>query len=103
MSYLNKKIKSTTDRMRMVVSKSLMNLYVQIVDDSKGETLVGISSLSLKKGRANIEVATLLGTEVAKAALKKGVKKVVFDRGSNLYHGRVKAIADSARSAGLDF
>lgn len=103
MRKLNKIIRSNTERMRMVVSRSNTNIYVQIIDDDKQITLLGLSSISLKKGRATVEVAKFLGQELAKKALDKGIKKVVFDRSDKKYHGRIKAVADGAREQGLDF
>jgi large subunit ribosomal protein L18 len=86
------------------VHRSLTHIYAQVIDDQKGETLVSASSLALKlKTGGNIAAAKEIGKAVAAAAIKQGVKKVVFDRGGYLYHGRVKALADAAREAGLEF
>jgi large subunit ribosomal protein L18 len=98
-----KVIIGTADRPRLVVSRSLNNIYAQIIDDMSGTTLVGLSSIALKKGRANVALAGTLGETVAELALKKGVKKVVFDRGEYIYHGRIKAVAEGARKKGLEF
>lgn len=83
-------------------------MYAQIVDDTKGVTLVSASTLDgeLKNDLANsgnIEAANKVGQLVAKRALEKGIRSVVFDRGGNIYHGRIKALADGAREAGLEF
>jgi large subunit ribosomal protein L18 len=95
-------------RLRLSVHRSGKHIYAQIIDDAKGETLAAASSLektmreSLKSG-ANVNAAKAVGKAVAERAVAKGVKQVVFDRGSYLYHGRVKALADAAREGGLDF
>jgi large subunit ribosomal protein L18 len=95
-------------RPRLSIFRSSKHIYVQLIDDTKGETLTSASSLekemrgTLKTG-ANIEAARAVGKRVAERAAQKGIKQVVFDRGGYLYHGRVKALADAAREAGLDF
>jgi large subunit ribosomal protein L18 len=95
-------------RPRLSIFRSSKHIYVQLIDDTKGETLASASSLekemrgTLKTG-ANIEAARAVGKRVAERAAQKGIKQVVFDRGGYLYHGRVKALADTAREAGLDF
>jgi large subunit ribosomal protein L18 len=105
---IRKKIYGTPERPRLAVFKSLRYIYAQIIDDTKGHTLVSASSLekelrSQLKSTKNVEAAKLVGEVIAKRALEKGIKKVVFDRGGFLYHGKVKALADSARAAGLEF
>jgi large subunit ribosomal protein L18 len=104
---LNKKIKGTTERPRLAVFRSLTYIYAQVIDDEKGVTLASASSSGGKKGKKvaanNIESAKKVGTEIAKKAIEAGVKKVVFDRSGYVYHGRIAALADAARSAGLDF
>ncbi|MCS7201531.1 MAG: 50S ribosomal protein L18 [Dictyoglomus sp.] len=105
---IRKKIFGTPERPRLAVFKSLRYIYAQIIDDTKGHTLVSASSLekelkSQLKSTDNIEAAKLVGKVIAKRALEKGIKKVVFDRGGFLYHGRIKALADSARAEGLEF
>ena len=91
----------------MCVHKTNKNLYVQIIDDIEGKTLCGASTMKSKvsdaKTRANIIFAGTLGQEIAKIAVEKGIKKVVFDRAGYRYHGVVKAIADAARENGLEF
>src|SRR5712672_3913295 len=96
------------DRARLSVFRSSKHIYAQVIDDVKGETVAAASSLekdmrgSLKTG-ANIEAAKAVGKRVAERASAKGIKQVVFDRGSYPYQGRVKALADAAREGGLDF
>ena len=101
-------VSGTADRPRLRVTRSTANIYAQIIDDRAGVTLVSASTLEkdlrerLATG-ATVEAANAVGEAVAKKALDKGIKSVVFDRGGNLYHGRVKALADGARGAGLEF
>jgi large subunit ribosomal protein L18 len=96
------------NRARLSVFRSSKHIYAQVIDDVKGETLASASSLekdmrgSMKTG-ANVEAAKAVGKRLAERAAAKGVKDVVFDRGGYLYHGRVKALADAAREAGLNF
>ena len=89
-------------RARLTVFRSDKNIYAQVIDDAEGKTLASASSIKAKKG-SNTEAAAAVGKAVAEAAIKAGVKDVVFDRGSYIYHGRVKALADAAREAGLKF
>ena len=95
-------------RPRLAVFRSSQHIYAQVIDDTKGETLVAASSLekaqreSAKTG-ANIDAAKVVGKLIAERAKEKGIKDVVFDRGGYLYHGRVKALAEAAREAGLNF
>ena len=100
------KVKGTTSKPRLCVFRSLNHIYVQIIDDSQGHTLVSASTLDSEiKGEAVGKVKTaqaeLVGSLVAKRALSKGVNQVVFDRGGYKYHGRVKALAEAARQTGL--
>ncbi len=98
------KISGTFDRPRLNVFRSNSQIYAQIIDDVKGETLVSASSLDLKLEKGgNIEAATKVGAEIAKRAKEKNIDVVVFDRGGYIYHGRVKALAEAAREAGLEF
>jgi large subunit ribosomal protein L18 len=93
-------------KLRLSVSRSSKNISAQIIDDSKGITLASCSSLEADlraKDGAKTELATAVGTLVAQRALEKGVTEVMFDRGSYLFHGRVKALAEAARAAGLVF
>lgn len=98
------KISGTADRPRLSVFRSNSNISAQIIDDVKGVTLVSCSSIDLKlENGGNVTAAAEVGTELAKRAKKAKVSNVVFDRGGYLYHGRVKALADAARKAGLEF
>ena len=99
------KISGTAECPRLAVTKSNKNIIAQIIDDDKAETLVYVSTLDkeIKTKAANIAAAKEVGALVAKKALDKKIKTVVFDRGGFIYHGVVKAIAESAREAGLDF
>lgn len=103
---IRKNLSGTSTLPRLDVYRSNANIYAQVIDDVKGVTLVSASSidkeLKLANG-GNIEAAKAVGALVAKRALEKGIEAVVFDRGGYLYHGRVKALADSAREAGLKF
>ena len=96
------KISGTTERPRMSVFKSHKNIYVQVIDDIKGMTLASFDA-SKTKGKTPAERAKEVGLGIAKAALAKGVKKVVFDRGGYLYAGKIKLVADGAREGGLEF
>ncbi|HIY82680.1 50S ribosomal protein L18 [Rubneribacter sp.] len=102
------KISGTPARPRLCVTRSNSNIYVQFVDDVAGKTLVGVSTLgpdfkSTGKRGGTVEGAAALGEIAGKKALDAGITEVVFDRGGNLYHGRVKALAEAAREAGLKF
>jgi large subunit ribosomal protein L18 len=87
---------------RLVVSKTNNHLIAQIIDDEQGKTLVSSSTLTLKK-TGNVENAKLVGDDIAKKAVEKNITKVRFDRGGSKYHGQIKAVADAARSGGLEF
>ncbi len=104
---IREKLSGTAERPRLNVYRSLNHVYTQLIDDAKGVTLVSASSTSSKDEHAsyggNVEAARRVGTLIAQRAQEKGIKKIVFDRGGYLYHGRVKALADAAREAGLDF
>jgi large subunit ribosomal protein L18 len=98
------KMSGTAERPRLNVYRSLNHIYAQVIDDSQGVTLASASSLALKlKTGGNVATAKEVGKAIAEQAVSKGVKKVVFDRGGFLYHGRIKALADAAREAGLEF
>ena len=98
------KISGTAERPRLCVFRSNTNLYVQVIDDTTGKTLVSSSTVELKiKNGGNIEAARLVGKDIAEKCKKAKINKVVFDRGGYLYHGRVSALADAAREAGLEF
>ena len=96
------KISGTAARPRMSVFRSTKGIYVQLIDDLAGRTLVAASSKGLEGG-TKIEVAARVGAAVAKKALESGITEVVFDRNCYLFHGRVKSLADAAREAGLKF
>jgi len=104
---LRKTLSGTPDRPRLCVFRSLEHIYVQVIDDSRGTTLAQASTLDAElKSAADHEKmaqAELVGKTIAKRAQEAGVKEVVFDRGGYKYHGRVKALAEAARSAGLSF
>ena len=104
---IRKRVSGTPERPRLAVHFSGKNIYAQVVDDSKGMTVVSASSIEKKEGDkapgGNIAAAQAIGKAVAERAKEQGIKKVVFDRGGYIYHGRVKALADAAREAGLEF
>jgi large subunit ribosomal protein L18 len=101
---IRKKISGTDERPRLSIYRSTAHIYVQIIDDRKGTTLVSASTVEAKsKTGGNLASAKQVGKAVADKAKAKGITKVVFDRGGYLYHGRVKALADAAREAGLQF
>ncbi len=105
---VRKKVFGTPERPRLNVFRSLTNIYAQIIDDVHGVTLVSASTIDRAlrekvKGLSKTEQARLVGQLIAQRALEKGIKKVVFDRGGYKYHGRVKALAEASREAGLDF
>jgi large subunit ribosomal protein L18 len=106
---IRKRVNGSESRPRLCVFRSNKHIYAQIVDDSKGATLTSASSLEpetkkdIAKGGGNVAAAKAVGKTVARRALDKGIKAVLFDRGGYLYHGRVKALAEAAREAGLKF
>jgi large subunit ribosomal protein L18 len=105
---IRKKLQGTAERPRLNVYRSLNNIYVQVVDDLQGATLVYANSAEggekgQKRTGGNVAAAKEVGKVIAERAKAKGIKKVVFDRGGYIYHGRVKALADAAREAGLEF
>jgi large subunit ribosomal protein L18 len=104
---IRKKVLGTSERPRLNVYRSLNHIYVQVIDDLKGVTLVAANSAEGKKEArtkgGNLAAAKNVGKAVAERAKAKGIDKVVFDRGGYIYHGRVKALADAAREAGLKF
>ena len=97
------KIYGRGERPRLSVYKSNRALYVQVVDDTQGRTLVHATSQSLAKGQINQKIAAQIGENIAKAAQAKGITRVVFDRGIWPYHGKIKALAEGARKEGLQF
>ena len=101
---IRRRVKGTDQRPRLAVFRSVKHIYAQVIDDGKGHTVAAASSA--EKGSANggnVEGAKAIGALVASRAKEKGIKAVVFDRGGYQYHGRVKALADAARAAGLEF
>ncbi len=105
---IRKKIFGTTERPRLSVFKSSKNIYVQIIDDEKGVTLVSASGIdksisSMSHELNKMQIAQEVGRSIAAKAKERGIKKVAFDRNGFLYHGRIKALADTARQEGLDF
>jgi large subunit ribosomal protein L18 len=99
---VRKKVAGTANRPRLVVFRSLKHIYAQLVDDDQRRTLATISDLKIDKGK-KLERSAAVGKAVADRAKELGVSKVVFDRAGYRYHGRVKAVADAAREAGLEF
>ena len=98
------KVSGTATCPRLNVFRSNSHIFAQIIDDTNGTTLVSSSSLALKlESSSNVEAAGKVGTDIAKKALEKNITSVVFDRGGYVYHGRVKALAEAAREAGLKF
>ena len=102
------KISGTAARQRLCVTRSNSNVYIQFVDDVAGKTLLGVSTLgpdfkATGKSGANVEGAAAIGEIAGKKAVEAGITEIVFDRGGHLYHGRIKALADAAREAGLKF
>mgnify|MGYP001045813463 CR=1 FL=1 len=98
------KISGTPERPRLSVYRSTKHIYAQLIDDVNGVTLVSASSVEMKlENGGNIAAATAVGKEIAERAIAKEIKNVVFDRGGYIYHGRVKALAEAAREAGLEF
>ena len=105
---VRKKVSGTAECPRLCVYRSLNHIYTQIIDDVKGNTLVACSTveksvMEMVKDLSKTEAAKVVGQEVAKRALAKGIEVVVFDRGGYIYTGRVESVADGAREAGLDF
>ena len=105
---MRNRFSGTAERPRLAVFRSNNHIYAQIIDDTVGNTLVAASTMekdvkdSLEKTN-NVEAATAVGTAIAKKALEKGITTVVFDRGGFIYHGKIQALADAAREAGLQF
>jgi large subunit ribosomal protein L18 len=104
---IREKLSGTAERPRLNVYRSLDHIYTQLIDDANGVTLVSASTLTKKgepkKTGGNVASAKDVGKLIAERAQEKGIKRVVFDRGGYLYHGRIKALADAAREAGLEF
>jgi large subunit ribosomal protein L18 len=110
-SRIRKKMAGTAERPRLNVYRSVGHIYAQVIDDAKGATIVSAASIEKGKGikgekrptGGNVASAKEIGKLIAERAKEKGIKKVVFDRGGYLYHGRIKALAEAAREAGLEF
>ncbi|GFE61563.1 50S ribosomal protein L18 [Geobacter sp. AOG2] len=104
---VRKKVRGTSERPRLNVFKSARHIYAQIIDDTKGVTLVACSTITSDAAElaytGNVAAATHVGKEIARLAMEKGISSVVYDRNGFLYHGRIKALADAAREAGLRF
>ncbi len=101
---IRRRVQGTEQRPRLAVFRSVKHIYAQVIDDSKGHTLVAASSTEKNAANGgNVAGAKSVGKAVAERAKDKGIKAVVFDRGGYLYHGRIKALADAAREAGLEF
>lgn len=100
---VRKKVSGTPERPRLCVFRSNNHIYAQVIDDVAQHTLAAASDFNVETQGSTCAVSAEVGKLVAQRALEKGVAKVVFDRGGNLYHGRVKALAEAAREAGLDF
>ena len=103
---IRRKVRGNGEKPRLAIYRSLNHIYAQVIDDHKGQTLVSASSTEkeLRSGGSggNLEAARRIGQAIAERALAKGIEQVVFDRGGYLYHGRIKALADAARAAGLN-
>ena len=103
---IRKKVTGTADRPRLTVFRSTKHIYAQVVDDGAGKTLASSSSQAKgfeAAGDGKVGAASAVGSAIAEACKKKGIKQVVFDRNGYIYHGRVRALADAAREAGLEF
>ncbi|HOA28586.1 MAG TPA: 50S ribosomal protein L18 [Candidatus Cloacimonadota bacterium] len=104
---IRKRLSGTTERPRLVVFRSLKHIYAQIIDDSKGITLVSMSSkakdFAAGDAKTKTEISTIVGEKLGEKALAAGIKTIAFDRAGYKYHGRVKAVADGARKSGLEF
>jgi large subunit ribosomal protein L18 len=100
---VRKKVAGTPERPRLRVTRTLKHIYAQLIDDSTGSTLAATSSLSLKVDGGNVDGAKAVGKAIGDLAKDKSIEKACFDRGGRIYHGRIQALADAAREAGLDF
>jgi large subunit ribosomal protein L18 len=102
---IRRKVRGNTERPRLAIYRSLNHIYAQVIDDRKGETLASASTTEKDlRGNSggNLEAARRVGQTIAERAIAKGIEQVVFDRGGYLYHGRIKALTDAARAAGLN-
>lgn len=100
---IRKKVSGTAERPRLRVTRTLKHIYAQLIDDDAGRTLAAASTQSLKLSGNNIEAAKAVGKALGEAAIQKSIHACCFDRGGRLYHGRIKALAEAARAAGLQF
>jgi large subunit ribosomal protein L18 len=102
---IRRKLSGTAERPRLAVFRSVAHIYAQVIDDAAGATIVSASTVDKigKTKGGNVAAATAIGKLVAERAKEKGISRVVFDRGGYQYHGRIKALADAARTAGLEF
>ena len=108
---IRKKVRGTPEKPRLTIYRSARHIYAQLIDDSTGKTITGVSTLTKSlqeqiaaaKGKGKVELSHLVGKEVARMAKEKQIEQVVFDRNGFIYHGRVKAVADGAREGGLKF
>ena len=107
---MRRTLSGTAQKLRLTVFKSNKYIYAQLIDDTKGHTLVSASTMEPSlvkdndlKSTSNIEAAKIVGTVIAKRAIEKGIETIVFDRSGYIYHGKIKALADAAREAGLKF
>jgi large subunit ribosomal protein L18 len=105
---MSKKLRGTSERPRLYVFRSNKHIYAQIIDDTRSKTLITASSTSTEvksqvQSSANCETSRMIGKSIAKSCINQGIYQVVFDRGNKLYHGRIKALAESAREAGINF
>jgi large subunit ribosomal protein L18 len=103
---IRRKVRGNTEKPRLAIYRSLNHIYAQVIDDRQGQTLVSASStekdLRGNSGGGNLDAARRIGQAIAERAIAKGIEQVVFDRGGYLYHGRIKALTDAARAAGLN-
>ncbi len=100
---IRKTLRGTPERPRLRVSRTLKHIYAQIIDDTTGRTLAASSSMALKIAGGNVDAATVVGKDIGEKAKQQAIEQVCFDRGGRLFHGRVKALAEAAREAGLQF
>jgi len=100
---VRKKVRGTVERPRLAVFKSTSHTYAQLIDDVAGRVLVAASTKSENQSKKNLDASKAVGAALAKKAMEKNIKSVVFDRSGYVYHGRVKAVADGAREGGLNF